>query len=1229
MPGQERIDEIFDNPAIIKQVNAVNEALNTVIDTLKRVQDLGKQVGLGKSLTDSQLALQEARAEIVKLKKDREELLNQEKRLKNAALEAAAQQRAATQAQIDAAKKAQEALKTAKEANNTAAQAAINHSKQQEAAAKAALAQTKAQTAANNANKKSIVNAAGSLDDMRANLKLLTKQYDALGASARNAQSGMDMRDQIKKLRDDIFELEQATGRSQRNVGNYPQQVAQEAAGGIESALGLLGVSASAAAIFQSNYEVSDQLGDLQRIMGLTTSEADKLADSLKKLDTRTSLSGLLNIAAIAAKAGVAKEDIAGVTKAIDQLVVVLGSELGDADQVTESLVKLVNIFSKDGRVTGDALTSIGNAILGLANAGVASGPFLVDYAQRLAGIAKTANFALSAALGLGAGFEELGQSAEVAGTATQTILSKIATDVPKFAKLTGNSIEEFTKILREKPAEAIIQVSEALVKGKKGFDDIASAAADVEAKGRVSAVLGTIGANADKFRDKIKLAADALKDTSTIAEQFEIKNNTLAASVDKLKNAFINLTTDPNSAVAAFFRSIIDGANNTITAIDKLAYKIKTGISGFDANDLSNENISKLANGNSYARFKEVFDAAIAQRKSDQDIFITQFGQKTKEEQQAELKDLKEALAGASKDYERSVREYGTRSSVSIGNALGIQALSYRLKKSTDVFNGVGQKDIDTSVSDKEETEKERKKREAKERREREAAAKAREREIQAQADADKFDLNTQIEAQQEILKSEDASLAERLAANDEYYDLKDQLAEKDIAYQKEKVKQEIGIGKATDIELATLDKKLEYEKAKNRREVSKNTYDILNQYADANTKKVLAENSKAKQALEEAQNGELKQIQDYYNRGLISKTQYEDEKLRITNKYDLLELQADLEVQEYILDIMKQRGMAVEDQEAKIFEIRNKIRATDLKYHEDAEKNKTELEKTEAAKREELRKKEIEGIKNLAGEAVNAMSTLFSAYYDQQKEAVEKQISDLEASTQTQIEAVNASTASEEEKARKVALINARAAVQKQALANKEKQIEIAQARFDKAKSIASIIQNTAIAVTKVIPNPILMALAAAAGAVQLATVLATPLPQYKFGTDFHPGGAMMVNDGGKLEVIRTPDGRVGVAQGWNAIVDAPRGTEVFPSIPDFIKENGHSLLKELSLPTPEPAHGGMSIKLDQSAIEQALSKGRVDIKVINTFGGLQASMKRGASYTEFVNREIHFGA
>lgn len=74
-------------------------------------------------------------------------------------------------------------------------------------------------------------------------------------------------------------------------------------------------------------------------------------------------------------------------------------------------------------------------------------------------------------------------------------------------------------------------------------------------------------------------------------------------------------------------------------------------------------------------------------------------------------------------------------------------------------------------------------------------------------------------------------------------------------------------------------------------------------------------------------------------------------------------------------------------------------------------------------------------------------------------------------------------------------------------------------------KLTSIAQAGIATALAITEALPNIPLSIVIGALGAIQVATILATPIPSYAEGTkgnDRHPGGKALVGDAGKHEVV-----------------------------------------------------------------------------------------------------------
>jgi TP901 family phage tail tape measure protein len=335
--------------------------------------------------------------------------------------------------------------------------------------------------------------------------------------------------------------------------------------------------------IVTGSAKISDSLADIQRVTGFTKDEVLQINRALSKIDTRTSVQGLRDIAVVAGKLGVAKDDIVGFVRATDKLSVALGDELGSVDQITTELGKILNVF--DGKITEKNILHLGNAIVDLANKGVATGGFIVDFTQRMSGIAKASNLGLSSLVGFAAGLEETGQKVESSSTAMQKLVVTIAQDIPKAAKIAGaksqEEIQQFADLFAKTPAEALLKFAQGLQKNKQSFAEIASGFKDSGEDGqRVISTLTVLGQKSDFFREKIQEAGIAMQETGQIENAFALKNNTLGAQIDKLKKSIAGVFASQSfKDLAQAGVSAVTSFVNVLKALPKFLSENKTGI--------------------------------------------------------------------------------------------------------------------------------------------------------------------------------------------------------------------------------------------------------------------------------------------------------------------------------------------------------------------------------------------------------------------------------------------------------------------------------------------------------------------------------------------------------------------------------------------------------------------------------------------------------------------------
>ena len=251
-----------------------------------------------------------------------------------------------------------------------------------------------------------------------------------------------------------------------------------------------------------------------------------------------------------------------------------------------------------------------------------------------------------------------------------------------------------------------------------------------------------------------------------------------------------------------------------------------------------------------------------------------------------------------------------------------------------------------------------------------------------------------------------------------------------------------------------------------------------------------------------------------------------------------------------------LRNENLSAEDR-AKIAEQLQKLKA-DLSQQE-AEAEIDAINKVTKAdeKAQKERQRNLKKWLQTASQAVGAIGDLVSTIYDGQIQKIEEEQEANDEKYDKDVERIqnladSGAISEEEAEARKRAAKerteakNAELEKQKQEMARK-------QAIWEKATSVAQAGIATALAITEALPNIPLSIVIGAMGAIQVATILATPIPSYADGTqgnDRHPGGAALVGDAGKHEVIMY-SGKAWITPDTPTLVDIPKGAQVFPDV------------------------------------------------------------------------------
>lgn len=283
----------------------------------------------------------------------------------------------------------------------------------------------------------------------------------------------------------------------------------------------------------------SDQIADIQKTTGQTRQETEALADSLGKLDTRTSMTNLLDIAKIGGSIGVAKDQLSGFVQTVDMATVALGDEFsGGVEEITRSLGTLKGLFGETkGLRYDEAMSRIGSSINYLGSVGTATGGVMADFANRIGQLGSLAP-TVTQTLGLGATLQELGLTAEIASGGLTNLILVAGEQAPKFAKQLGMTTEAFREMLTNSPNEVIIKLAESF-KGLGGADIIQRLSALKIGTQESIKVFQALSENTDLLKLRQNQAAEAFAQNTSLSQEFAIKNETLGASLDKTRKFF------------------------------------------------------------------------------------------------------------------------------------------------------------------------------------------------------------------------------------------------------------------------------------------------------------------------------------------------------------------------------------------------------------------------------------------------------------------------------------------------------------------------------------------------------------------------------------------------------------------------------------------------------------------------------------------------------------------
>lgn len=291
--------------------------------------------------------------------------------------------------------------------------------------------------------------------------------------------------------------------------------------------------------------EMDEAMTNVMKYTGQTKEEVKSMNENFKRIDTRTSREQLNELAGAAGRLGItSKQSIEEFVDAADKINVALGDDLGEG--AVDQIGKLAMAFGEDDRMgLRGAMLATGSALNELAQNSSANAGYLVDFTARVAGVAKQLGLTQAQIMGFGAVMDENMQKDEMASTAFSQLLTKMATDTDKFAKMAGKSTGEFAKMMKTDVNGAVIALMENLKKSG-GFSELAKIFNDMQLDGtRCVQVLSTMADKVEDIKTRQQVATQAYATGTSVLNEFNNANSSAQAELDKAKKKFQELTIE------------------------------------------------------------------------------------------------------------------------------------------------------------------------------------------------------------------------------------------------------------------------------------------------------------------------------------------------------------------------------------------------------------------------------------------------------------------------------------------------------------------------------------------------------------------------------------------------------------------------------------------------------------------------------------------------------------
>lgn len=382
----------------------------------------------------------------------------------------------------------------------------------------------------------------------KASINELKQAYNQLSDELNQLNiKSKEFNEKQKELKDLKKHIDNATGAISKQSNSW-----QTAVKNLTAYVGLFGVfnaiKDTVTSAIKKNFEYSSSLTDIRKVSGLTMQDVNKLSEELAKIDTRTSVDGLAQLAYQGAKLGMGKYGVEGMKQfvaAADQINVAIGEEMGEeALPALSKMVETMGLIPKMG--IEKAMLATGSAMFKLSSTSTSTSTNIVEFAKRLTGVSRTAGITTDQLLALGSASDSLFLMPEVSATAMSKFIVALQKNHNLIEKDLGIQQGTIKNMYAAGHAmDAIVLVLEKM-RDKGNMNALGSIFKDLGSDGqRLITAMVTMSKNVDVLKDHLYESKEAFEEASAVTNEYKMQQQSAAGILDRANNlwekAFVN----------------------------------------------------------------------------------------------------------------------------------------------------------------------------------------------------------------------------------------------------------------------------------------------------------------------------------------------------------------------------------------------------------------------------------------------------------------------------------------------------------------------------------------------------------------------------------------------------------------------------------------------------------------------------------------------------------------